>query len=492
MNIQIPGIELVLVGPIFALFLFSLMPITQRIFRKREEQSPLLSVGWGIVGIGTALAFLDLALGIKRYAFYKAIVFDGVSIAAAAVILILGLGTLFLMRDNIATRTDRFAEKIFLILSSMTGMIITSWANDLLIMFVGIEIMSISLYILIALSREDTLSKEASFKYFLLGSFASAIFLMGMAYIFGIGRTTLLSELNNVVPDILFANKVFYIGVLLVILGMCFKVGIFPFHFWVPDIYQGSPTPLTAFMASAAKVASFVAFYRIAIVFSGIEGNDKLINLLQWLAILSMIVGNTSALLQDNLKRMLAYSSIAHSGYILVGIVSMMTSGAEQAIATSVMFYVFSYSLMTLGTFGLLGVLESHEGKGATVEDLKGLADRHPLFALAFTVLLLSMAGLPPTLGFFGKFYIFSSAISQELYWLTFWGVLNSAIGVYFYLKPVVYMYMIEGRAIVMPKQLPTKIIAALSAVGVIVMGIVVQPAYKQVEKKVKAIIEEN
>ncbi|OQW52445.1 MAG: hypothetical protein A4S09_08815 [Proteobacteria bacterium SG_bin7] len=489
MNIQIPGLDLVLVGPIFALFFFSLMPITQRIFRKKDEQSPMLSVGWGLVGITAAAAFLDLSLGIKKYAFYKAIVFDGVSIAAATVILALGVATLFLMRDNIATRTERFAEKVFLVLCSMTGMLITSWANDLLIMFVGIEIMSISLYILIALSREDTLSKEASFKYFLLGSFASAIFLMGMAYIFGIGRTTLLSELNGVVPEILFANKVFYVGILLVILGICFKVGIFPFHFWVPDIYQGSATPLTSFMASAAKVASFVAFYRIAIVMSGIEGNEKLINLLQWLAIFSMIVGNVSALWQDNLKRMLAYSSVAHSGTILMGFVAMMASGADQAAATSVVFYIFSYAFMTIGTFGLLGLFESHEGRAATVEEIKGLSDRHPMFALAFTVLLLSLAGLPPTLGFFGKFYIFSSVINQEMYWLAFWGVLNSAIGVYYYLRPVVYMYMVEGRAIIMPKQFPTKIILGLSAIGVIVLGIVVQPAYKQVEKKVKAIV---
>lgn len=492
MNISIPGLELILVGPIFALFLFSLMPITQRIMRNRPEQSPLLSVGWGLVGIGAAGAFLHLSLGIKRYAFYRAIVFDGVSIASAVVILVLGAASLFLMRDNIATRTDRFAEKVFLMLSSMTGMIITCWANDLIIMFIGIEIMSISLYILIALSREDTLSKEASFKYFLLGSFASAIFLMGMAYVFGIGRTTMLSDLIRVAPEILLANKIFYVGVLLIILGICFKVGIFPFHFWVPDIYQGAATPLTAFMASAAKVASFVAFYRIAVVMSGIEGNDKLINLLQWLAVLSMIVGNTSAILQDNLKRMLAYSSIAHSGYILIGIVAMLASGAEQATATSVIFYIFSYAVMTVGTFGLLGVLESHEGRSATVDDLKGLAERHPIFAIAFTVLLLSMAGLPPTLGFFGKFYIFSAAINQELYWLAFWGVINSAIGVYYYLRPVVYMFMIEGRGIVMPKQWPTKVILGMSAICVVILGIVVQPAYKEVEKKVRSIIEEQ
>ncbi len=223
---------------------------------------------------------------------------------------------------------------------------------------------------------------------------------------------------------------------------------------------------------------------------SGIEGNDKFINLLQWLAIFSMIVGNVSAIWQDNLKRMLAYSSVAHSGVILMGLVAMMASGADQAAATSVMFYVFSYALMTIGTFGLLGLFESHEGKAATVEEIKGLADRHPMFALAFTVLLLSLAGLPPTLGFFGKFYIFSSVINQEMYWLAFWGVLNSAIGVYYYLRPVVYMYMVEGRAIVMPKQFPTKVIMGLSAVGVLVLGIAVQPAYKQVEKKVKAIIE--
>lgn len=490
MKIAISTVEVLLTTPLLALFFFSLIPITQRIFRRKEEQSSLISMGWGIIGILSAAAFLNLSSGIKQLAFYKAIVSDGVSVAASVIIFVLAIASLFLLQENISTKTERFSEKVFLILTSVIGMVISVCANDLIVMFIGIEIMSISLYILITLAKEDTLSKEASFKYFLMGSFASAIFLMGMAYVFGIGRTTIISDLVISAPDLIFMNKIFYVGILLLILGLCFKVAIFPFHYWTPDVYQGSPTPVTAFMASAVKVASFVAMYRVLAIVAGVEGITKLVNFLQWLAVLSMLVGNVSALLQDNLKRMLAYSSIAHSGYIMVGLISFVNAADGTRAATAFMFYIFSYALMTVGSFGIIGILESHEEKSVTIEDIKGLSSRHPAMAIVFTVLLLSLAGLPPMLGFFGKLYIFTAAIEQGLYWLTFWGVLNSAIAAYYYLRPIVYMYMVEGRAITLPKQRFTKIILAISAAVVLVFGIGVQSVYKEVEKKVRSIVE--
>lgn len=480
--------EFILVLVIASLFLFSLVPITQRILRKKEEQPSLLSIGYGVVGFLAAGTFLLVLEGVRGYMFSKALVFDGISVAAGGVILIFAAVALFLLGENIATKTDRFAEKVFLVLNSVIGMLVMIWSNDLIIMFIGLEIMSLALYVLISLSKEETLSKEAAFKYFVLGSFASAIFLMGIAYIFGTTKTTMLSDLAVLGPQILAVNKLFYVGIVLLFLGLCFKVSIFPLHAWTPDVYQGSATPVTAFMAATVKLTSFVAFFRVVNAISGADGNVYYIYMLEWLAVLTMVVGNACALMQDNIKRMLAYSSVAHSGYVMMALITVGVNNQSPEAATAMMFYLYSYAIMTVGSFSILSLLESHEGKSISIDDLKGLASRHPYFALMFTVILLSLAGIPPTLGFFSKLYVFSAALSQDLYWLVIWGALSSAIGVYYYLRPIVYMYMMEGRSIIMPRQMITKVIVMIFAITIMVFGLFSSPLYRTVERTVRAV----
>ena len=270
-------------------------------------------------------------------------------------------------------------------------------------------------------------------------------------------------------------NKLFLFGFFLVVVGFCFKTSIFPFHNWTPDVYQGAPTPISAFMATAVKFVTFAAFLRF-ILTKGLAGSDAMVDVLQWLAVVTMLVGNTTAILQNNFKRMLAYSSIAHSGYILVGLIAAGVSeqGMSGAGASGLVFYLFTYSIMTVGAFAFVSILERNENTILHVSDIRGMAGKHPIAALGLTVLMLSLAGLPPTLGFFGKFYVFSAAISEGFVWLAVWGMLNSAVAVYYYLRPVVLMYMEEGEAVpLMQSKILTHLVLVFSVVAIILFGLV-------------------
>ena len=295
----------------------------------------------------------------------------------------------------------------------------------------------------ICLSREEKLSKEAAFKYFILGSFGSAIFLYGIAFIFGVAGTTYLNELSKVSADLISTNRLFMVGTVLALIGFFFKVGLVPFHAWSPDVYEGAPSPVTGFMAAGVKVVTFAAILRfVGLNFLNSERADDLIHILQWVAVGSMLLGNIAAIMQDNLKRMLAYSSISHSGYALVGVLAAGLSGDSLLGSSGTMFYIFAYSIMTVGTFGFVSLFEHKEDTQVLISDLKGLSSRSPWVALCMTIMLLSLAGIPPTVGFFGKLFIFSAAIEQVLIWLSVWGVISSVISVYYYLKPIVFMYM--------------------------------------------------
>ncbi|MDZ4661978.1 MAG: NADH-quinone oxidoreductase subunit N [Pseudomonadota bacterium] len=495
---KISDLDLAISSPFLILFLFSLIPITQRVFRKSGEQSMNLSVGYGILGFLSAMGAVLANKGIYSYAFKRAglqegsLIHDGIYNVAAMLVLILGIATLLFLRENIATATERFAEKVFLVMNAAVGMLIVLSANDLIVMFIGIETMSLAIYILIALSREEFLAKEAAFKYFILGSFATAIFLLGVAYVFGAAKTTMLSQIMEVSSELFKTNGLFFIGVILVILGLCFKISVFPFHAWTPDVYQGAPTPITTFMAAGVKLVGFVALLRFILCLTGIEKVPQLLNLLQWLAVFTMLAGNVAAIVQDNLKRMLAYSSVAHTGYLLIGIVAIAMGRFPIDSTTGFLFYLYSYFFMTIGSFAIIGIFESHEGKSVTIEDLKGLATRHPYTSLIFSVFLLSLAGIPPLLGFFGKFYLLSVAVQSDLYWLAFWGVISSVIGAYYYLRPIVYMYMVDGNSIVLPKQYMTKLILWLSAFSIALLGLTSAPLYRGVERSIKKIFSEQ
>lgn len=436
--------DLIVVAPMVLLLLSSLIPLFIKVFNGNKEPARFITLAYSGLGILAALFLIFSLHGAKHAAFSDAIVMDGFSVWASALILMSGLFALALMFDHIETQANLFAEKCFLLCGSMMGALVLVMANDLIVTFLGIESMSLCLYILIAMSREATLSKEAAFKYFVLGSFASAIFLYGIALIYGSVGTTQLPALVAKSAELLqLKNHLFYIGICLIILGFSFKVSVFPFHAWTPDVYQGAPTPLTAFMATAVKAASFVALLRVT-KGSGLATEPHLAGIVSWMAGLTMIVGNTGAIMQTNLKRMLAYSSVAHSGYLMIGFIAGAFGDNYDSAATVILFYLVSYSIMTFGSFALIAIMEKAVGASITLEDLRGLGRRHPLWAACMTLVLFSLAGVPPMLGFFAKFSLFGAAMEQDLYWLAFWGVLNSVISVYYYLRPIVMMYMTE------------------------------------------------
>lgn len=483
MNSNIGIGDILLVSPMIMLFLASIIPITIKVLRGNVEQSPSATLIQGIGGILAAVVLLMVVSGSGATAFSNALVFDGLTKWMGLIALLAAAGALLLMYDSPSTTGEQFSELVFLTLSSVIGMMILVSAMDLLMIFIGLETMSLALYLMIAMSHEQKLSKEAALKYFILGSFASAIFLYGIAFVFGSVGSTYIPVVVERTAELISSSRIFVFGITMLILGFCFKVSIVPFHAWTPDVYQGSPTPHTAYMATAIKAVSFAAFLRI-IATKSLVGSENLFDFLQWLAVITMLVGNVAAIMQNNFKRMLAYSSIAHSGYLLVGVITTGVSDNMSFAASGVIFYLAAYSLMTLGAFAVVALMEKSENSSINVDDLAGYAKRKPLMAFCLTVFLLSLAGIPPTVGFFGKFYIFSSAIGEGLIWLAIWGVLNSVISVYYYLRPIIVMYMQDGEVEEAPfSMVATRTTVIVSAILVVFLGLVSGPIFEMVEK---------
>jgi NADH-quinone oxidoreductase subunit N len=443
MQIQFSRIDFLLVAPAVALFVLSCIPLLIKVLRGNREQNSLATLVYAYVGLVLATGFTISMMGTERTAFDGALVFDGISSFTSLIVFLVTAVALTFARDSFSTNRNQFTEAMFLTLNAAIGMLTVVWSNDLIVTFVGIELFSLCLYVLIAMSLEERLSKEAAFKYFILGSFASALMLYGISFIYGTVGSTFLPDMVQATPNLLATNRLYLVGFILLFTGIAFKISIFPFHSWAPDVYQGSPTPLTAFMATGVKAVSLAFLLRIvASQAFTVERFWSFVDMLQWLTVFTILVGNIGAFRQKSLKRMLAYSSIAHSGYIMIGIIAAGIGGSSMLGASGVMFYIFAYSIMTVGAFGVLHLLEPNAEADLTVEDLKGLSADKPWVALSLTILLLSLMGIPPTLGFFGKFFIFSAAVKQGLVWLAVWGVIGSIISVYYYLRPVVAMYM--------------------------------------------------
>ncbi len=475
--------DVLLISPMIALFLASLLPITMKVLRGNREQHALVTLGQALTGIVIAVALLIVFGGSGKTAFANSLVFDGITQWTGIIALATAGAAMVMMYENPATKGKQFSELIFLAMNSAVGMLIFVSAADLLMVFIGLELMSLPLYLMIGMSHEEKLSKEAALKYFILGSFASAILLYGVAFIFGsTGGTNILNFMDSA-QELIQTSRMFLFGISFVILGFLFKVSIAPFHAWTPDVYQGAPTPHTSFMATAVKTVSFAAFLRI-IATKSLVGSEHLFDMLQWLAVITMIGGNAAAILQGNLKRMIAYSSVAHSGYVLVGVITAGVSENGAFGASGVIFYLLSYGLMTMGALAIASMLEKSENHIVNVDDLAGLAKQRPLLALCFTVFLLSLAGIPPTLGFFGKFYLFNAAIGEGLLWLAIWGMISSVIAVYYYLRPIVVMYMKDGDAEIASHSLnATTVTVVISAVAIVVLGFVSGPIFAAVEK---------
>jgi NADH-quinone oxidoreductase subunit N len=371
------------------------------------------------------------------------------------------------------------AEFYALILFATAGMGVLASAQELLTAFIGLEMSSISSYVLAGYRRDTLKSSESSLKYFLLGSFATAFFLYGIALIYGITGTTVLDAMGEADG----ANVVLKLGLALVLIGLGFKVAAAPFQIWTPDVYEGAPTPVTALFSAGPKAATFALLLR---VFATVPAATQHWFWPFWvLAVLTMFAGNLGALVQTNVKRLLAYSSIAHAGYILVAfaaVTGMVASdsagplGAGPAYA-AILFYLLSYALVKVGAFTIVSQLGGKDEKYVTLEDYAGLSVRHPVAAAALSLFLLSLLGLPVTAGFFGKFYVFKAAISAKLVWLAVLMALNSVIGAYYYLKVIVAMYMrqpSEERAAAAPLSFPVTVnlVLIISAIGTVYFGL--------------------
>ncbi len=486
--------DFICIAPIILIFISSLLPITVKVLRNNSETDSLVALSLSMLGVLGAVGAAGVFLTEQKepyYAFSRALIFDGVSMLAAVSIAIITIFAAVVARENKATNGSQFSEFLFLLLNAAIGMMILAWSNDLILTFIAIEIMSLCLYLLIALSREEKISKEAAFKYFVLGSFASALFLYGVAFIYGVTGTTYIDKILAQSGTYFAESALFMVGIVLAILGFCFKAAIVPFHAWAPDVYEGAPTPITTFMATGVKLATFVAFLRLVRGdYLATTLNMDMITVMQWLAVLTMCVGNIAAIIQNSLKRMLAYSSVAHSGYVMIGIIAASVGGESWRGDLSVIYYVLAYSIMTLGSFGVVCMLEKREGDTILVDDLKGLAKRSPGVALMFAIFMLSLAGIPPLVGFFGKFFLFSAAIKQGLFWLAVWGAINSVISAYYYLRPIMLMYMRDEQGAEVASQYRiTPILVGFMAVCVVVLGFATEPFYQQVRRAVASLL---
>jgi NADH-quinone oxidoreductase subunit N len=353
------------------------------------------------------------------------------------VLVALGLGILLSVKyiPNINTQTGEYYALLLLISAGMMAM---GSATDLIVVFLALEIFSLGLYILSGLNRADPRSSEAAMKYFLLGAFSSGFFVYGAALLYGATGSTQFSAINTALTTGQFDANLLYPAIGLLIVGFGFKVSLVPFHMWTPDVYQGAPTPLTAFMSVGTKAAAFAAFYR---TFLYALASEQAVWgwVLALLAVLTMTLGNLAALRQTSLKRLLAYSSIAHAGYILVGLAAGTPSGAEGAL-----YYLIAYAFMNIGAFAVVIMLEKQGEMDADGRRLRGLSKREPALALIMAVFMFSLAGVPPFAGFFAKFFVFSAAVQGGWSWLAAIAMLNSAISAYYYLRITVSMYFGE------------------------------------------------
>ncbi len=357
--------------------------------------------------------------------------------ASAAILVAAGLA-LLLALERTADFTRRPGAYVALLLLATAGMIVMAKASDFITIFLGLEIFSLALYILVGFARRDVRSSEAALKYFLLGAFASGFFLYGMALIYGATGSTNLADISMGIAP-LSASLPFApllpIGMGLLLVGYGFKLALVPFHMWTPDVYQGAPTSVTAFMSVATKTAAFVSLIRVLAAVSSAERPWLLA--LAGLAVVTMTLGNLAALRQTSLKRMLAYSSIAHAGYVLTGLAAGNERGFEGAL-----YYLIAYTFMNLGAFAVIQAVQRRDRNDVTTEDVTGLSARRPALALLMAVFMFALTGMPPLAGFFGKLYVFSGAVEGGLAWLAVVGVLNSAIAAYYYLRITVLMYM--------------------------------------------------
>jgi NADH-quinone oxidoreductase subunit N len=497
MNIDIPSLNLVVVAPQFVIIVAALVVLLAELFRGKEQKT--LPAWLSLAGVILSAAVMLVTWGREASSFQNLVlspaegmaVADGYSLFLNLVFLITAGLSILISIEYVVREGLAIGEYYALLLLATAGMMLMGAATDLVIIFLGLEILSIPLYVLTGLNRARLESGEAALKYFLLGAFASAFFLYGIALTYGAtGMTNLagivgfLGSASPVLSVVEGAGPYLTIALGLLLIGFAFKVALVPFHMWVPDVYQGAPTSVTAFMSVGAKAAGFAALARVLLYAFPTLASSWTVPLAV-LAVLTMTLGNLAAIAQTDIKRMLAYSSIAHAGYILVGVVAANAAGAA-----GILFYLLAYALMNVGAFATAIVVGKRGEPGVEIADYAGLASRRSWLAAAMAIFMLSLSGVPPMAGFVGKFYLFSAAVQADLTWLAVIGVLNSVLSAFFYLRVIVVMYMKEAEE---PKPLslswPLGIAVAVAALGTLALGLWPSPLLDMAQQAIGALL---
>jgi NADH-quinone oxidoreductase subunit N len=454
--------------PIVSVMLTATAAMLAEAFRQPGERMPLF--GLGLIGlVGAAISSIMLwdrdarSFGVVRA--------DNFTLFINLILCVVGVLTMLFSTEVVEREGLPPGEFYALTLFGLSGMMLMAAATDLLVIFLALEVLSLSVYVLTGLRRSSGTGAEAAFKYFLLGAFSSAFFLYGIAFAFAVSGSTRLDQLSLSLssPGGSAPPTLALLAVGLLAVGFAFKVSAVPFHMWTPDAYEGAPTIVTAFMSTGVKAAAFAAFVRVFL--SALEPlKSEWIPVLSVIAAATMILGTVVGVVQTNVKRMLAYSSIAHGGYLLLGIISTTATGKA-----AVLFYLLAYAVTNLGALGIVALLGTPQHEHDELRDFAGLWQSRPALAGAMTIFLLSLGGFPPTAGFIGKWYIFAAAVERGHYALAIIGVLTSVISVFFYLRIIVMMYMTEGSETVRPR-LPVAAVAGLGLAMLAVLYLGVLP----------------
>ena len=435
--------------------------------KRRKGITALMAV----VGMAIALGFVLAASGSTIIGWNQMVVLDGFASFLQVLFLVSGMAAVALAYDYIQRMQINHGELYVLMMFSLGGMMLMSQAYNLLMVFLALELLSIPLYVLVGFARTKLESEEASLKYFLLGAFASGFVLYGTALIFGATGHLDFVGITAVVKAGSANTVLFLIGSALLLVGFGFKVAAVPFQMWTPDVYQGAPTPITAFMSVAVKAAGFAALMRVFLVlFPGLSA--QLTPILWVLAALTMVIGNVVALAQNNIKRLLAYSAIAHAGYLMMAFVAFGNGEVVGNAVASMLFYLVAYGLTSLGAWGLVVLIEHEFGKGLMLDDLAGIGKKYPWLGVAMLIFMLSFAGIPLTMGFWGKFYLFRTAVQAGFIGLALIGLLTSVVSAYYYLRVVVYMFMKPGEPKLQLNSWVTLVIGAM-ALAVVLLSLV-------------------
>lgn len=482
MDLQTLGANLVSILPLAVLVAWAALLLLADAFIPHERK------GWTAL---LACLGLGLALGLQMAQFRNSpepafggmVIVDGFSTFLGVLLLGSGLIAIALAYGYMQRLGIERGEYYPLLLFSISGMMLMAQAADLIVIFLALELLSIPLYVLAAFARPKLDSEEAGLKYFLLGAFAGGFFVYGVALVFGATGTT---SLTGVVTAMLIntANiPLLVIGAALILIGLGFKVAAVPFHMWTPDVYQGAPSAVTAFMSVGAKAGGFAALLRVFVAAFPLLASE--LTMVFWLiAVLTMFLGNLVAIAQGNIKRMLAYSSIAHAGYILMALVPFGRENVAASAVASALFYLVAYAFTSFGAWAVVIALEKAEGHGLALDDYAGLGRKYPALAAAMAVFMLSFTGVPPTLGFMGKFYLFRTVMAGGFTGLALVGVLTSLISAYFYLRLIVIMYMREGNPQA-NSDLWLRLVAFASAVATVALSLFSTPLLGWAEQAV-------